>query len=587
VSNLFINVLNMSVTASFAALIVIFVRLLLRKSPKIFSYALWAVVWFRLLCPFSFESTLSLLHVQSSMPSSIIALADPAAGLEGRGLAINQSAETALTVANHLPEANYMGAAVNIAAAVWLVGIALILGYSIISYWKLKRRVFAATLTKDNIFETDQIQTPFVFGFFRPRIYIPAGVEEKELEYILKHEQVHIKRKDYIIKPVAFLAATLHWFNPLIWLCYFLMSKDMEMSCDEEVIRQSKEDIRKSYSRSLLSLSMKQSGFLAPLAFGESNVKARIKNILNYKKPGFWVICLACILVVAVSVVLAANPSNKSQNPSLASADKFLEYKTDYVGDASKVGNIIWLLNFPEKIEYDYFELHTDNAPYGITVHFKTDASTKDYYAAALNQAPFKKNAIIMFSLIGNADYLNFDLNDGENSYIVKYTREQADAAIGKDVRKFAVDQNKFSLLLKMLDDLEKSNFNPIVSFAWEVIDRDIEYYEEDLKVKIVDSKITRLEPTANFDDLANETIEVYALEYRLLPEDLSKVVLAGGMEVDENGWLKETNSMGSPLLVVTQGEGQMKFLGLVLTGTAVEEGGLKTAVKRLLEKNQ
>jgi len=587
VSNLFINVLNMSVTASFAALIVIFVRLLLRKSPKIFSYALWSVVWFRLLCPLSFESTLSLLPVQSSMPSSIIALADPAAGLEGRGLAINQSAETVLTATNHLPEANYMGAAVNIAAAVWLVGIALILGYSIISYWKLKRRVFAATLTKDNIFETDQIQTPFVFGFFRPRIYIPAGVEEKELEYILKHEQVHIKRKDYIIKPVAFLAATLHWFNPLIWLCYFLMSKDMEMSCDEEVIRQSKEDIRKSYSRSLLSLSMKQSGFLAPLAFGESNVKARIKNILNYKKPGFWVICLACILVVAVSVVLAANPSNKSQNPSLASADKFLEYKTDYVGDASKVGNIIWLLNFPEKIEYDYFELHTDNAPYGITVHFKTDASTKDYYAAALNQAPFKKNAIIMFSLIGNAGYLNFDLNDGENSYIVKYTREQADAAIGKDVREFAVDQNKFSLLLKMLDDLEKSNFNPIVSFAWEVIDRDIEYYEEDLKVKIVDSKITRLEPTANFDDLANETIEVYALEYRLLPEDLSKVVLAGGMEVDENGWLKETNSMGSPLLVVAQGEGQMKFLGLVLTGTAVEEGGLKTAVKRLLEKNQ
>lgn len=587
-SKLFITVLNMSITASFAALIVIFVRILLRKSPKIFSYALWAVVWFRLICPVSFESALSLLPAKNQIPRNITGLTNPNGFTSDMaGGAINQALEPALTATNLASSANPMGVVVKIAAAVWLIGVAVILCYSVISYLKLKSSISTATFCKDNIFETDRIQTPFVLGVFQPRIFIPTGLEQKELDYILKHEQTHIRRKDHIIKPVAFFVTALHWFNPVVWICYFLMSKDMEMSCDEEVIRQSKEDIRESYARLLLSLSMKQSGILAPLAFGESNVKGRIKNILNYKKPVFWVICSACILVGVISIVLAANPLNKPQNISLTSAEKFLEYKTEYVGDASKVGNIIRLLKFPEKVKYDHFELYTDNVPYGMTVYLKTDTKTKNYYAEAINQGPFKKNAIIMFSLIENADYINFDLNDGENSYIIKYTRDQANTNIGKDVREFSGDKNKFSRFLKMLDDMEKNNFNPVVSFAWEVVNRDIKYYEEDSKVKIVDSKITRLELVESFNDLTDETIDVYALEYRLLPEDLSKVVLAGGMDVDENGWLKETNSMGSPLLVVSRDNGNMKFIGIVMSGTATEEGGLKTAVKGLLEKKQ
>lgn len=587
-SKLFITVLNMSITASFVALIVIFARILLRKSPKIFSYALWAVVWFRLICPVSFESALSLLPAKNQIPRNITSLTNPNGFTSDMaGGAINQALEPALTATNLASSANPMGVVVKIAAAVWLIGVAVILCYSVISYLKLKSSISTATFCKDNIFETDRIQTPFVLGVFQPRIFIPTGLEQKELDYILKHEQTHIRRKDHIIKPVAFFVTVLHWFNPVVWICYFLMSKDMEMSCDEDVIRQSKEDIRESYARLLLSLSMKQSGILAPLAFGESNVKGRIKNILNYKKPVFWVICSACILVGVISIVLAANPLNKPQNISLTSAEKFLEYKTEYVGDASKVGNIIRLLKFPEKVKYDHFELYTDNVPYGMTVYLKTDTKTKNYYAEAINQGPFKKNAIIMFSLIENADYINFDLNDGENSYIIKYTRDQANTNIGKDVREFSGDKNKFSRFLKMLDDMEKNNFNPVVSFAWEVVNRDIKYYEEDSKVKIVDSKITRLELVESFNDLTDETIDVYALEYRLLPEDLSKVVLAGGMDVDENGWLKETNSMGSPLLVVSRNGTNVKFIGIVMSGTATEEGGLKTAVKGLLEKKQ
>jgi len=616
VSKLFITVLNMSITASFAALIIIFARMLLRKSPKIFSYALWAVVWFRLICPVSFESALSLLPGQNLMFYNVDTLANPNALSEqyGAGGAVKQTLESTLTAVNTSSNANLIDTAVKIAAAVWILGIAIILCHSAISYLKLRNRISTATFYKDNIFETDQIHTPFVLGLMRPRIYIPTGLEQKELDYILKHEQIHIKRRDYVIKPIAFFTVVLHWFNPIVWISYFLMSKDMEMSCDEEVIRQSKEDIRVSYSRSLLSLSMKQSGLLAPLAFGESNIKTRIKNILNYKKPALWAICPACILVVAISMALAANPSDKIEY--LASAEKFLEYKTDYVGDASKVGNIISLLDFPENINYSYFELHTENVPYGITVHLNTDAKTRNKYTGAINQTPFEKNAIIMFSLIGNVDYINFNLTDGQNDYLIQYTKDQADAMVGKDIREFSLDKKTFAQLLKIGDKIEESFINEnknssittiggadgplkmyetdkvdkseqIVAFAWEVINKDIAYYEENPEVKIIDSKITRLERIESFDDLTDKTIDVYALEYRLLPEDLSKVVLAGGMDVDDDGWLKETSSMGSPLLVVSRDDDSIEFIGIVMTGTAVEEGSLKTVVRELLEKNQ
>ncbi len=615
-SKLFITVLNMSITASFAALIIIFARMLLRKSPKIFSYALWAVVWFRLICPVSFESALSLLPGQNLMLYNVDTLANPNALSEqySAGGAVKQTLESTLTAVNTSSNASLIDTAIKIAAAVWILGIAIILCHSAISYLKLRNRISTATFYKDNIFETDQIHTPFVLGLMRPRIYIPTGLEQKELDYILKHEQIHIKRRDYVIKPIAFFTVVLHWFNPIVWISYFLMSKDMEMSCDEEVIRQSKEDIRVSYSRSLLSLSMKQSGLLAPLAFGESNIKTRIKNIINYKKPALWAICPACILVVAISMALAANPSDKIEY--LASAEKFLEYKTDYVGDASKVGNIISLLDFPEDVNYSYFELHTENVPYGITVHLNTDAKTRNKYTGAINQTPFEKNAIIMFSLIGNVDYINFNLTDGQNDYLIQYTKDQADAMVGKDVREFSLDKQTFAQLLKIGDKIEESFINEnknssittiggadgplkmyetdkvdkseqIVAFAWEVINKDIAYYEENPEVKIIDSKITRLERIESFDDLTDKTIDVYALEYRLLPEDLSKVVLAGGMDVDENGWLKETSSMGSPLLVVSRDDDSIEFIGIVMTGTAVEEGGLKTVVKELLEKNQ
>jgi beta-lactamase regulating signal transducer with metallopeptidase domain len=443
-TDLFIPILKMSITASYAALAVMLVRVFLKKAPRVFSYALWLVVLFRLICPFSLESSLSLIPSKpASIPQEIVYSQTPAIN---SGMEIINNASPV----NPAASADPMIIVMDITAIIWLVGIAVLLCYGAVSYFRLKHRLSVATFVKDNIFETDRIQTPFVLGLIKPRIYIPTGITGDGLDYILKHEQTHIKRYDYLIKPVAYLALTLHWFNPLIWFCYFLMSKDMEMSCDESVMRDTDEDVRGSYSTALLTLSAKQSGLIIPLAFGESNVKSRIKNILNYKKPAFWVIIVAVVVVALALIGLVTNPKDKVK--ILTPAEQFLKYKTEYVGDASKVSNIIRLLNFPDKVNYDYLELHTESSPYAVTVNLKTDTETRDYYAELLHQAAFEKNAIIMFSLIGNVDSINFKLTDDRNDYLLQYARDWANDYMGRDVRQFAQSEEEFARFLGMLD---------------------------------------------------------------------------------------------------------------------------------------
>ncbi len=310
---IFISVLNMSITASYVALTVIATRLLLKKAPKVFCYALWSVVLFRLVCPFSFSSTfsfLSLLHSTNEyIPQNIGVMEQPTVNLSVDGA--NSVINNILPAAAPLASANPMGIIMDIAADIWLIIMVILLIYSVVSYLKTKGMVKHAIPIKDNIYETNRISTPFVLGFIHPKIYIPSHITLSELPYILQHEQTHIKRLDYLIKPVAFLALILHWFNPLMWLCYSLMSKDMEMSCDESVMKHTDSDIRRNYSQSLLSCSTKQSGLLSPLAFGESNVRSRIKNVLNYKRPTFWLSAVALIAVLVIAVSLISNTVNR------------------------------------------------------------------------------------------------------------------------------------------------------------------------------------------------------------------------------------------------------------------------------------
>lgn len=310
-NSIFMTVLNMSLTASYAALAVIVTRFFLRKAPKVFSYALWVVVLFRLLCPFNFESHISLMPVnKESIPENIVFEENSTidTGISFIENAVNNSIQLSLPPVNPTSTVNPMDIIIEIGSIIWISGTIILLIYGVVSYFKLKTNLNTATLVNDNIFETDQISTPFVMGIIKPKIFIPATISENELYYIVKHEQTHIKRYDYIIKSIAFLALTIHWFNPLMWLSYFLMSRDMEMSCDESVIKSTNGDIRINYSNTLLSLSVKQSRLTVPLAFGESNVKSRVKNILNYKKPSFWIFVVAIVIVLILVIALGTNP---------------------------------------------------------------------------------------------------------------------------------------------------------------------------------------------------------------------------------------------------------------------------------------
>lgn len=317
--SLFLQLLNMSLTGSYVILFVIMARLLLRKVPRIFSYALWSVVLFRLVCPISFESVFSLVPAKAQEISlqRAVVLPDPnPAGITGGGQALNNlliepAGAAAGTIA---PAADLSSAAepnvwLLIAQYVWMVGVAVLLLYSIVATVRLARRLRPAQLVSGNIYEMKGLATPFVFGAIRPKIYLPAAIGEHERGYILKHEQVHIHRFDHLIKPLAFAVLCLHWFNPLVWLAFILMSEDMELSCDESVIRQMGSGIKKDYSTSLLALSTGRR-FIggSPLAFGENNTKGRILNILNYRKPAFWVVILVIIAIVGVSVGLLSNP---------------------------------------------------------------------------------------------------------------------------------------------------------------------------------------------------------------------------------------------------------------------------------------
>lgn len=455
IESLFHSVLNMSITATVVIVAVMLVRLPLKKASKAVSYGLWFVALFRLLCPVSFKNSISLFGLFGSgsstmehIPANIGTMTRPQMNIAVP--AITDAINASLPAATPAASVNPMQIVMFVLALVWALGVISLLVYSAASYLFLKRRISTATVIQDNIYQTDRICSPFVCGFIRPKIYLPIILENSERDYIIRHEQTHIKRRDYLIKPMWFFAVCLHWFNPLVWWAFYLMSKDMEMSCDEAVLQEMGEDIKADYAASLLALSVSRRLFTgSPLAFGETNTLARVKNVLNYKRPAFWIIAVAVAAVIVVSAVLAANPKGAETGPGLAW--QFLQYKTEYVGNNSKVGGIIALLEFPEGVHYNSFALKTDSEPYGIAVKLNTDAVSKEeYHISPLSRRQFEYNAAIMFSLIGNVEVINFSLpgdDDGKANGLV-YTRDWADDRYGRDVRDFAGGEEEFGRLL-------------------------------------------------------------------------------------------------------------------------------------------
>lgn len=316
---LFLRIINMSLTAGITILAVLIIRFMLKKAPKIFAYALWAVVLFRLLCPFSFSSAVSLLGVLRApaaeqgkieyIPENIGLMEQPAVNLPVP--AVENAVNGSLPAANIGDSVNPMQIVTYIGACVWLLGIAVMLAYGVVTYLKLRSRLKKAVHERDNIFIASDISTPFVCGILAPRIYLPYTLGDEEKQYILLHEQIHIRRGDYILRIVSFFALCLHWFNPLVWIAFFISGKDMEMSCDEAVIQKVGSGVKREYSASLLSLASGRKIVTGiPLAFGEGETGSRIKNILKYKKPAkIAAAAVAAVCILAV-IALAANPGH-------------------------------------------------------------------------------------------------------------------------------------------------------------------------------------------------------------------------------------------------------------------------------------
>ncbi len=325
---LFLKLLNLSMTASWMILAVVVLRLIFRKAPRWIFCLLWGLVALRLICPLSLESKFSL--VPDVQPPSVLTAEyrvadalieiDPVAGetvLEEGPILVpiqggNKTAEPSQSDGPVIVARSSSGGIIRvsaIAAWVWLAGLILMVGYALVSYLLLRRRVATATLLRENIKQSEQVDSPFVLGLLRPTIYLPYSMDEADMGHVIAHERAHIHRGDHWWKPIGFLILSVHWFNPLVWAAYILFCRDMELACDEKVASNMAREERQAYSTALLHCGVRRRTVAAcPLAFGEVGVKSRVKSVMHYKKPAFWVVLIALVACVVVAVCFLTVP---------------------------------------------------------------------------------------------------------------------------------------------------------------------------------------------------------------------------------------------------------------------------------------
>lgn len=320
--DVFLKLVNLSISASWLILAVLVLRVVLKKAPKWVMPLLWGVVALRLVCLFSIESALSLIPSAETIPSEIVT--------ETREPVLYEQATLDIVTNPTLPSAAEVPVGVsrqqaqvdfNIYSVLWLAGMAALLVHALVSAGKLKRKLATAILLRDNIYESEFVDSPFVFGVVKPNIYLPMHMDEGTAAYVIAHECAHLARRDHWWKVLGYLVLALHWFNPLVWVAYILFCRDIELACDEKVVKGLDGAARADYSQALLSCAAPKRAVAAcPLAFGEGNIKTRVKSALHYKKPAFWVAAAAVLAVVIVAVCFLTNP--RSERGSLVWAQK-------------------------------------------------------------------------------------------------------------------------------------------------------------------------------------------------------------------------------------------------------------------------
>ncbi|HHU84758.1 MAG TPA: hypothetical protein GXZ23_06275 [Clostridiales bacterium] len=313
-SEFFLSIVNMSISASWIVLAVLLFRLLFKKAPKWIRVVLWGIVAVRLVFPFSFESILSLIPNANTISPDIMTQENPKinTGVTIVNNAIYSIIRSSPTYYGETSP-NPLQKIIPVLAVIWVVGSLGLIIYTIVSYFRLKKKIGTAVLLRDNIYQSENVVSPFVLGIIKPKIYLPFNLSEQDMKHVITHEQAHINRKDHFWKPLGFLILTLHWFNPLIWFAYVLLCRDIELACDEKVAKELNTEQRADYSQALLTCSVNRRMVAAcPLAFGEVGVKDRVKSILSYKKPAFWIIIVAFIASIVLAVCFLTNPETYS-----------------------------------------------------------------------------------------------------------------------------------------------------------------------------------------------------------------------------------------------------------------------------------
>lgn len=318
-SELFLEIVNRSIAASWIVIAVLILRFCLKKAPKWVNVLLWGIVAVRLIFPFSIESALSLIPSAETVSPSIMMETAPSVqtGVPALDQVINPVIDHSLSPAPGA-SANPLQIWIPVLTVIWLLGVAALFLYSAVSYRRLRRRVCEAVILRDNIYQSENVCSPFVLGIIRPKIYLPYHMDKREMDHVIAHEQTHIRRRDHWWKPLGFLLLTVHWFNPLLWLGYILLCRDIELACDEKVIREMGSEQRADYTQALVSCSVSRRSIAAcPLAFGEVGIKERVKSVMNYKKPAFWIVLASVVVCAVAAVCFLTDPKTERSSPSV------------------------------------------------------------------------------------------------------------------------------------------------------------------------------------------------------------------------------------------------------------------------------
>jgi len=525
---LFLTVLNMSLTASYVIAFVIAIRLFLKKFPKNFSYLLWIAVLFRLICPFSFDSIVSLIPKNINIPQDIAYMPKPEIN---SGITVIDSAVNNVLPSppiNQIASANPMQIWLAIGEAVWLIGITTLLIYSVITTVKLYSKLRNAKHIKDNIYLVNGFKTPFVFGIIYPKVYLPDRLLESEKSYVLLHEQTHIKRLDHIVKLIFFIATCIHWFNPLAWIAFYLMGEDMELSCDEKVVKQMGSSIKKEYSSSLLSMSTgKRILGGSPIAFGENNTKDRIKNVLNYKKPKFWVIVILIFVIIAVGIGLMTNPKN-DKSVTVSNEDKISAYLKE---------NSINTFSL-------YYEL--------------LDFNISDYQEKVVDG---KIEAIFSYTIV----HKNYD-RDPDTVQYIKEAKERGDKNYQTYYDEYLQPQNMNFFLKAVIDE-----YNTITLYSKNPAIESEEWHQVEMSDFVI-GKITEEHESENIN--RNEPIENNIAEYISYDYENRSIYIAG-LKIFEEFGTEEFEYANEGSARIINDENAIEFFITVSTGLVPGAGSI------------